>query len=272
MSNSSAFTLPWMKERIVVLDIHGSITSGARVAEQVRLLRSMAEDQRVRAVVVDVDSPGGSAALSEHLQRAVTRLAEKKPVVAHIRNLGLSGGYLVSCGARKVVALPTAMVGSIGVIIARPVVRELLDKIGVQMFVTRVGKHKDMMQPWREPTQEEEQKLDSLRDEYYEWFIKTVAETRDLKPETVREYATGEFFTATKAKEMGLIDELGDMDTALDMASEMGRVPREVSYVRPRRALLERLLSPMSATLVRQVVAEMEARLATRVEFRGPRL
>jgi len=272
MDSSRAFSLPWPRERIAVVEIHGPIMSATRIVEQVRLLQAAAADRRVRAMVVDVDSPGGSAALSEHLYRAIARADQQKPVLAHVRNVALSGGYLVSCAARKVVALPTALVGSIGVIIARPVLRQLLDKLGVKMFVTRVGKYKDMMQPWREPTQEEEEKLAGLGDEYYEWFICRVAEARKLSPERVREYATGEFFTAAKGQELGLIDELGDMDTALDMASEMGKVPRQIAYLRPRRGLLERLLAPVGAALADRIIAEVEARLATRVEFRVPRL
>lgn len=270
MDGTLAQTLPWLRERIAVFELHGPIMSGSRVAEQVRLLQALAEDRRVKAVVVEVESPGGSAALSEHLYRAIGKVGQQKPVVVHIRSVGLSGGYLVSCAARVIVALPTAMVGSIGVIIARPVIRELMDKLGVKMFVTRVGKYKDMMQPWREPTEEEEGKLQELRDEYYEWFINRVASSRNLPVEKVREYATGELFTGAKAKQMGLVDELGDLDTALDIASELGKVPRQISYVRPRRAVLERLLSPVGSALVRQVVAELEWRLATRVEFRGP--
>jgi len=269
MNGTLIKNLPWQRERIVVVELQGPIISGSRVAEQLRLLNSVAEDHRAKAVVVEVDSPGGSAALSEHLHRALVKIGKKKPVVAHIRSAGLSGGYLVSCAARVIVAVPTAVVGSIGVIIARPVVRELLDKVGVKMFVSRAGKYKDMMQPWREPTQEEEEKIKELRDEYYEWFIEKVSSSRNLPLEKVREYATGEFFTAAKAKAMGLVDELGDLDTAFDIASELGKVPREVTYVRPRRALLERLISPVGAAIVRQAMVEMDSRLAPRVEFRG---
>ena len=267
MSNTFGLDLPWLKERIVVISIHGPISSSSRVSEQVRLLRTVARDKRVRSVIIDIDSPGGSAALSDNLQRAVIKLANRKPVIAYVRNLGLSGGYLVACGATKLIALPTAMVGSIGVIIARPVVRELLERMGVQMFVTKAGKYKDMMQPWREPTKEEGERLDDLRDEIYDWFIEQVAETRNLEPNIVREYATGEMFTARKAKKIGLIDELGDFDTALDIASEMGKVSREVSYLRPRRTFLEQLLSPVSATVTRQVMAELETKLSTRIEI-----
>ncbi|MBI1885754.1 MAG: signal peptide peptidase SppA [Chloroflexi bacterium] len=260
--------LPWLKDRIAVFEIYGAIMSSARVAEQERMLHALAADRRVRAVVIDVDSPGGSAVLSQHLHGAIVKVGQEKPVVAHIRNVGLSGGYMVASAARKIVALPTALVGSIGVIITRPVVRELMEKVGVRMFVSRVGQYKDMMQPWREPTAEEEEKLAELRDEYYDRFIELVAGARSLDPKRVREYATGEFFSGATAKEMGLIDELGDMDAALDMASEMGRVPRQVAYIRPRRALLERLLSPVGGALAERLLAEIESRLHGSVQYR----
>ncbi len=110
--------------------------------------------------------------------------------------------------------------------------------------------------------------MQALTGEFYEWLVNEVATSRRLEPKVVREYATGEMFTATRAKEMGLIDELGDWDTALDMASEMGRTPRRLQYVRPRRPLLERLLARGGASVAGAVAAELESRLSPRVEFR----
>jgi len=216
---------------------------------------------------MDIDSPGGSATLAEQLHRAVARLNRTKPVVAYVSNVALSGGYLVACAARRIVAPPTALVGSIGVIIARPVVRELLERVGIRIFVSRAGEHKDMMQPWRDVTPEEEEKLAALRDEYYQWFIQRVAQARSLPVEQVRTYATGEFFTAARAHEMGLVDDLGDLEMALDMACEMGRTPREILTVRPRRPLLERLLSPAGSALAEVLFRELESRLHLRVEM-----
>src|SRR3990170_3017398 len=160
------------------------------------------------------------------IYRALRHLSARKPTLAYIRGSGLSGGYLIACGASKVVALPTALVGSIGVILVRPVVQELMERIGVKMVITKEGRLKDMFQPFREPTAEEQEKVQALTSEIYEWFVDAVATSRRLDPEVVREYATGEMFSATKAREMGLIDELGDWETALDMACEMGRAPR----------------------------------------------
>src|SRR3990172_8972283 len=101
-----------------------------------------------------------------------------------------------------------------------------MERIGVKMVITKEGRLKDMFQPFREPTAEEQEKVQALTSEIYEWFVDAVATSRRLDPEVVREYATGEMFSATKGREMGLIDELGDWETVLDMASEMGRAPR----------------------------------------------
>lgn len=260
--------LPVGRPRIAVLELYGPIGPVIRGPEYVRTISALAQDPRVRSVVVDVDSPGGSAPVADSIYRALRHLSARKPTVAYIRGAGLSGGYLVACATSKVVALPTALVGSIGVILMRPVVQELMERVGVKMMITKEGRLKDMLQPFREPTAEEQEKLQELTGEIYQQFVNAVATSRRLDPEVVRGYATGEMFTAGKAKEIGLIDELGDWDTALDMASEMGRIPRRLQYVRPRRPLLERLLSRGGTSLAGAVVAELESRLSPRLEFR----
>ena len=259
---------PWSAPRIAVLEISGTIGVGVRGPEMVRTINGLAKDARVRAVVVDVDSPGGSAPVSDAIHRSLRKLAASKPTVAFVMSGALSGGYLIACAASKIIALPTSLVGSIGVIFMRPVVQELMEKVGVKMVMTHEGRLKAMFQPWREPTPEEQAKVVELTGEYYEWFVGAVARARGLAPEVVREYATGEVFTATRAKEMGLIDELGDMETALDTASELGRVPRRLQFVRPKRPLLERVLSRGGAALAGGLLAEAESRLRPRVEFR----
>jgi protease-4 len=239
-----------------------------RGPEYVRTLSALARDPRIRSVVLDIDSPGGAASVADSIHRALRHLSARKPTVAFIRGAGLSGGYLAACGATKIVALPTALVGSIGVIMVRPVVQELMQRVGVKMVVTKEGRLKDMFQPFREPTDEEQEKVQALMEEVYGWFVDAVATSRNLEPAVVREYATGEMFTARRGKEIGLIDELGDWETALDMASELGRVPRRLQYVRPRRPLLERVLARGGASVAASLAAEIESRLAPRLDFR----
>jgi protease-4 len=252
-----------------VVELFGVLGTTIRGPDYGRMLTTLRDDNRVRAVVVDIDSPGGSAPAAEQIHLGIAKVAARKPVIAFIRGSGLSGGYLAGCAATKVVAIPTAMVGSIGVIAIRPVVSELLQRVGVKVFVTKAGTFKDMFQPFREPTDEEQKKLQALTDEYYNWFVDAVARTRHLQPRKVRSLATGEVFSARKAKELGLVDELGDLDTAIDMATELGRVPRRLAYLRPRRAILERLVGRVAGGLVEHMAAEVERRLLTRVEFRA---
>ena len=140
--------LPIGGPRIAVLEVYGTLGPQIRGPEFVRTLSALAQDQRVRSVVIDVDSPGGSAPVADSIYRALRHLSARKPTLAFIRGAGLSGGYLIACGASKVVALPTALVGSIGVILVRPVVQELMERIGVKMIVTKEGRLKDMFQPF----------------------------------------------------------------------------------------------------------------------------
>jgi protease-4 len=260
--------LPMAAPRIAVLEMYGPLGPVIRGQEYGRTISALAQDPRVRSVVLDIDSPGGSASVADTIYRSLRHLSARKPTVAYIRGAGLSGGYLMACGASKIVALPTSLVGSIGVILMRPVVEELMQRVGVQMVITKEGRLKDMFQPFRAPTDEEQEKLQALTGEMYQWFVDAVATARRLDPEVVREYATGEMYSAAKGKELGLVDELGDWDSALDMACEMGRTPRRLQYVRPRRPLLERLLARGGASMANAVMAELESRLSPRLEFR----
>ena len=260
--------LPWNAPRIGILQISGAIGAQVRGPEMVRAIKALGDDSRIRAVVVEVDSPGGSAPVSDAIHRSLRKLSRRKPTVAFVMTSGLSGGYLIACAASKIVALPTSLVGSIGVIFMRPVVQELMEKVGVRMVMTHEGHLKGMFQPWREPTEEEQKKVEALTERYYAWFVDAVATARGLSAEVVRGYATGEVFTAVEAKEMGLVDELGDLEMALDMASEMGRTPRRLHYVRPRRPLVERLLARSGGSLARSFIGELEERLFPRIEFR----
>jgi protease-4 len=250
------------------MEMFGVIGAPSRTVEQLRLLQSLRENETIRSVIIDIDSPGGTVAASDYLYRSVRKLAEKKPVIAFIRGTGASGGYMASCAATKIVALPTAMVGSIGVISVRPLVYELLDKVGVRMSVTKSGRLKDMWSAFREPTEEEKEKEQALLDEFYERFIQVVAEGRKLPPDEVRAFATGEVFTAVRGKEMRLVDELGDLDTAIDMAAELGKTPRKIRYVRPKRNLRSLLMSRLASALVEEVSVKLEQSLRPRIDYR----
>ena len=191
---------------VAVIEIHGGI--GTRVRESVygKLLADVAANRRYRALLLDIQSPGGSASASESLYYSVTKVAAQKPVVAYIRNMGASGGYYIACAANRVTALPSALVGSIGVIYMRPILEQLLGRAGIEVAVTKGGRLKDMGGFWRGPTDEESEKIQELITEIYENFLAVVMAGRSLGDEQARELATGEVTTLFGTGQPGLED------------------------------------------------------------------
>ena len=183
---------------VAVVELHGVIGSQIRAAAYARVFESVARNKSYRALLLDIDSPGGSASASESLHRSIERVAESKPVVAYVRGIGASGGYYLCCAASQVFTLPTALVGSIGVIYLRPVLEQLLGRAGIEFTIFKSGKYKDMTGFWRGPTAEESEKFQGLIDEIYDNFVQVVVKGRSLSEDTVRELATGEVMTGHK--------------------------------------------------------------------------
>ena len=226
-----------------VVEIHGVIGSHVKIPEYSRLIDSVATNPRLKALLLDIDSPGGSATGSEVLYRSIQRVAEVKPVYAYVRGMGASGGYYLACAASKVYALPTALVGSIGVIYLRPVLEQLLAKVGVEFSVFKSGKFKDMTGFWRSPTDEESAKFQELINEIFDNFVAVVAKGRSLEETAVREIATGEVMTAQRGVGLGLVDEIGDFKDTLEAAAEAGGCRPTPRWIRPSRSLGQRLFS-----------------------------
>lgn len=249
------------RQRIAVVEMFGFIGGSIKSPTYEQIFSRIQKDRRTRAMVLDIDSPGGSVSVSDYLYRSVGKVAAEKPVVACIRGLGASGAYLIGCAAHKIVAIPGSLVGSIGVISVRPVLEELLDRLGIGVSVNKSGALKDMGAFWRKATDEEKQKTQELIDGFYDDFVSTVAEARQLDEDVVRGLATGEVFRAPRAKELALIDELGDLDTAIDLAAELSGAPRRPVHVRPRRGFRARLMGPLAESLVEATASEVENRL-----------
>ena len=228
---------------VAIVEIHGVIGNHVKTPEFSRLIDSVAGNQRLKALLLDIDSPGGSATGSEVLYRAIQRVAEEKPVYAYVRGMGASGGYYLACAASKVYALPTALVGSIGVIYLRPVLEQLLSKVGVDFSVYKSGEFKDMTGFWRSPTDRESEKFQELINEIFDNFVAVVAEGRSLDEAKVREIATGEIMTAQKGISQGLVDEIGDFKDALEAAAEAGGCKPTPRWIRPSRSLSQRIFA-----------------------------
>ena len=240
------------EEKIAVISLSGTITfqgssllSGSTITpDRVSGYLSMAEaDPAVKAIVIRVNSPGGTVTACQEILEEIERVKEEKPVVVVIENLAASGGYYISTGADRIVASPVALTGSIGVISQVMNVEELYDKLGIRVQTFKGGRYKDMYSGLRELTEEEEEIMQRLVDEYYEHFVGVVAAGRGLSTDEARELATGQVYTGAEARRLGLVDELGGLDTALDLALELaGLESAWVEYYRPPRWSLWSLL------------------------------
>ena len=246
--------------RVAIVRLYGPISGGPRSADWVETIRRLTKDGRVPAVVLDIDSPGGSAAASDYLYLALKRLAAKKPLVAHVRGVGASGAYLAAMAARQIVVAPAAIVGSIGVISAGPRLPQLLDRLGIRVEEHRAGRLKGMGAPWREDTEEERATEQQLVDAFYDVFVDRVAESRNLSRERVVELATGEVWLGRQAVELGLADRLGDLDDAIEAAAKLAGVPARAYPIRVRRPFFMRLVDRFATGLAASVADEIEAR------------
>jgi protease IV len=253
-------------QSVAVVEMEGPIGQRLKAAEYVKLLRSIEENDHIKAVVLDIDSPGGSATGSSYLFMAAKALARKKPVVAFIRGLGASGAYMLAAPTTRIVAIPGAIIGSIGVISMRPLVYEALDRLGISMNVTKSDRLKDMGSMFREPTEEEKRKEQELVDDLYDQFLDAVAEGRGMEKSRVREVATGEIYTARKCKDLGLVDELGDLERAIDLAAELGNAPRRPVWMKPRKNLRDVLSGMMGASMADAIANRIEERLLGRFD------
>ncbi len=241
-----------------MVELTGVIGQAVRVPAYSRIFDAVRQNRRFRALVLDVDSPGGGAAASEALYQQLQRVAEVKPVVSYVRGTGASGAYLMSCAAQRIVALPSSLVGSIGVIYLRPVLEQLLERLGIVFTVHKGGHLKDMGGFWRSDTPEEDEKFRALIDEVHQSFVEVVARGRSMDGEQVRALATGEAFTGRTAKEAGLVDELGDFNVALEMAAELGNTRPRPTFIRPRRPFLARLTGAQAQAPSQMLLSDVQ--------------
>jgi len=215
-----------------VVSINGPIYDSLKISEQ---LEEFANDGSIIAVVLRVDSPGGSVAASQEIYDAVVELRKSKKVVASMGSIAASGGLLVACAADKIIANPGTITGSISAIMQFANFEELLKKIGLKSSVVKSGKYKDIGSPLRDMTPEERKIIQELVDDIYSQFIDVVVKDRKLSREKVLEIADGRVFSGRRAKEYGLIDDLGDMNYAAKLATQLAGKDGKYELVYPRK-------------------------------------
>ncbi|MBS1793172.1 MAG: signal peptide peptidase SppA [Acidobacteria bacterium] len=227
----------------------GSSNNGAFGGETVgadtivKAVNDAAADNSIKAIVLRVDSPGGSALASDLMWHALEKAKAKKPLVVSMGDVAASGGYYIACNAQKIVAEPTTITGSIGVFLGKPVMRGFYDWLGISNeYVTR-GKNAGIFRETEKWNPDERKKMESQADKiYYTDFLPKVANGRGKNVEEVHTIAQGRVWTGTQAKQNGLIDEFGGLEKAIDVAKQLANLPadkdvKRVAYPEPRSFL-----------------------------------
>jgi protease-4 len=264
ISEQGMFEWPALGSRVAIVEVSGAIYSSKDI---VRQIKKYTEDGSVPAIVLRVDSPGGGVAASQEIYAQLERAREEgKVIVVSMGSVAASGGLYIAMAADTVVANPGTLTGSIGVIFQYQTIDELADKIGIHSQVVKSGELKDVGSMWREPTEHDLAHLQSVIDDTYEQFVTVVAEGRGMEPAQIRPLADGRIFTGRQALEANLVDLLGDLDEALEVAAEMTGLdvpPRTVKEIPRRRATIWDFLGRLAFGLVPGVNPE---------GFAGPQL
>lgn len=225
-----------------VLEIEGSIDDSR---ETVLDLKRFGETKGIKAVVVRIDSPGGAVAPTQEIYEEIGKLKKKKPVVASLGSIAASGGYYIASACDRVVANPGTLTGSIGVIMELGNVEELLRKLGLKGYAIKSGPHKDIGSPLRPLTPEGKAILQGLVDNVHGQFVSAVATGRKMPEDKVRAIADGRVFSGEQAKGLGLVDVLGNLEDAIDLAAKRGGIegaPKIVYSGTEKRSWWEKLI------------------------------
>lgn len=231
------------RKQIARIEVSGVIAGATR--KQVLEALDTIEERKFPALLLRIDSPGGTVGDSQEIYSALKRLAEKVKIVASFGNISASGGVYIGMGAQHIVANPGTITGSIGVILRGNNLERLLDKVGVSFKVIKSGPYKDILSFDRQLTEPEQHILQELIDTSYQQFIQTVAEARNLSIDAVRSFADGRIFTGQQALALGVVDRLGTEEDARRWAAELaGLDPEKAECVtfEEKKGLVSRLL------------------------------
>lgn len=235
------------KGKVLVIHVRGTISDAPRrqivttrpsmVQEVVAQLRKAEKDSEIKAVLLKINSPGGSATASDILYSEIVAFKQKTraKVVVAMMDVAASGGYYISLPADYILAHPTSITGSVGVLFLRPDVAGLMAKIGVGVEVSKTGKNKDMGSPFRQATDEEKRIIQNMIDQLGERFLDRIAEHRRINPQSLKEIATARIFLADDALKLGMVDRVGYISEAIRVAKKLAELPENAKVIVYRR-------------------------------------
>jgi protease-4 len=271
-------------DQIAVIYAVGSIVRGSDVYSPifgrsmgsdplVESVRKARDNKAVKAIILRIDSPGGDGLASDLMWREL-RLADKeKPVIASMSDVAASGGYYIAMGCRKIVAEPQTITGSIGVVSAKFNIKGIYDWMQIRMETLQRGKWADMMDESRAMTPEEWERFRLQTRRFYDHFVTKAAESRKMKYETLEPYAQGRVWLGTEAKERGLVDELGSLDKAVEIARKEAKIGadkkiRLVEYPEPKK-VFDQIMESLSDTRVRQELPALTPEMRRALRYLG---
>ena len=219
-------------DKIAIVEIRGVIAQSSEIIEEIH---QYLEDDGVKAIILRIDSPGGGVGPSQEIHREILKVKEKKKIVTSMGSVAASGGYYIACASDLIVANPGTITGSIGVLMEFTNIEELFKKIGIKGVVLKSGEHKDIGSPFREMTPEEKMIIQEVIDNVHQQFIKAVAEGRKLDRMKVTQIADGRILTGEQAKQLGLVDQIGNLDDAIDATAKLVGIEGKPNILYPKK-------------------------------------
>lgn len=253
--------------KIGIIEVQGMIVDSREFIEQLHAFR---DNDRIKAVVLRIDSPGGVVGPSQEMYEEVRKFTQKKKLVVSMGSLAASGGYYIAAPANMIVANPGTVTGSIGVLMKLSNIQGLLGKVGMQSFVLKSGKFKDSGSPVRQMTKEDEQVLQGVIESMHSQFVKAVADGRKIPLEEVRTISDGRIFSGEQALAIKLVDKLGNMQDAVAEAARMAGIKGEPELVYPpekKKSLFEFLIEGASDRIASKL--KLEPGISARYELLG---
>jgi len=217
---------------IGIVDIEGTILESEKI---VKTLDEFDKREDIKAIIVRLNTPGGSVAPSQEIYQKVKKIAldNHKPIIASIGSVAASGGYYIAIGADQIVANPGSITGSIGVIISYPVAKDLIEKIGLKFKTIKSGSLKDAGSPYRYPNEEDNIYFKSIVDDLHNQFVDEVSRQRNISYDNIKKYADGRIFTGKEAYKSNLIDTLGTFEDALNISMNLANISGETNLIYP---------------------------------------
>ena len=236
-------------DKIAIVEIKGVISQSSQIIEE---LQQYAEDDGVKAIILRIDSPGGGVGPSQEIHREILKIKSKKKVITSMGSVAASGGYYIACASDLIVANPGTITGSIGVLMQFSNFEDLLKKIGIKGVVLKSGEHKDIGSPFREMTSEEKKIMQEVLNNVHQQFIQAVAEGRKLDQSKVIQIADGRILTGEQAKNLGLVDQMGNLQDTIDITAKMVGIVGKPNLLYPKKrfSIWELLMREMVSAII----------------------